>query len=162
VKRAVKLLLIAAVLLGLCACSAKQEQRSAYVLYFPVSRDVQHGPALETQPIVREKDAPPPTPEALIQALLAGPTQEGLMTPFPKGTVLLSLAREGGAFSIRLSEPYSGLTDISLTLADYAIVLTLAQLEGVETVEIRSAEMAATYRSHQLLRPEEAVLTDNS
>ena len=61
---------------------------------------------------------------------------------------------------MRLSEQYSGLTDISLTLADYCIVLTLSQLEGVESVEISSEGHTANYRSHPLLTAEEAQLTD--
>jgi hypothetical protein len=57
-----------------------------------------------------------------------------------------------------LSEQYSDLTDISLTLADYCIVLTLTQLEGVESVEIVSTSYSASYRSHQILTAEEVLL----
>ena len=60
-----------------------------------------------------------------------------------------------------MSEAYSGLSDISLTLADYSIVLTLAQLEEVVSVEIQAPAYFANYRSHQILLPEEAVLTDS-
>ena len=59
-----------------------------------------------------------------------------------------------------MSEQYGGLTDISLTLADYCIVLTLGQLEGVETVEITSQGHWASYRSHQQMAAGEAVLWD--
>ena len=59
-----------------------------------------------------------------------------------------------------MSEQYGGLTDISLTLADYCIVLTLSQVDGVETVEIISAGYTVSYRSHQQLSGEEAVLWD--
>ena len=59
-----------------------------------------------------------------------------------------------------MSERYGELTDISLTLADYAIVLTLTQLESVESVEIISGGYAASYRSHQVLTAAEAMLTD--
>ena len=61
---------------------------------------------------------------------------------------------------IGLSEQYSQLSGISLTLADYCIVLTLSQLDGVETVEIQSESYGGNYRSHQLLSAEEAVLWD--
>ena len=63
---------------------------------------------------------------------------------------------------ITLSEQYGALTDISLTLADYCIVLTLSQLEEVEGVEIRSGGHSAGYRSHQTLRADEALLWDSS
>ena len=59
---------------------------------------------------------------------------------------------------MRLSEQYGGLTDISLTLADYAIVLTLSQLRGVETVEILCPGHTASYRNHQILSAQEVDL----
>ena len=65
-----------------------------------------------------------------------------------------------GVLQVNLSEQYGALTDVSLTLADYAIVLTLSQAEGVEGVEISTEGHSASYRSHQLLTAQEAVLWD--
>ena len=96
-----------------------------------------------------------------MEALLAGPQGEELRTPFPREVTLQSWNWDPemeGNLQIYLSEQYGGLTDISLTLADYSIVLTLAQLEGVESVEIISEGHTANYRSHQILRPEEVLL----
>ena len=59
-----------------------------------------------------------------------------------------------------LSEQYGALADISLTLADYCVVLTLSQLAEVEQVEITAQGHWAVYRSHQELSAEEAVLWD--
>ena len=59
--------------------------------------------------------------------------------------------RADGVLSLDLSEHYSGLSDVSLTLADYCIVLTLGQLESVEQVEITVAGRPLSYRSHQVL-----------
>ena len=61
---------------------------------------------------------------------------------------------------VSLSEQYGALTDVSLSLADYAIVLTLSQVEGVEAVEISDEGRHISYRSHQLLDAREAVLWD--
>ena len=49
---------------------------------------------------------------------------------------------------VDLSEQYGALADVSLTLADYSIVLTLSQLEGVEGVEITAGGHRVSYRSH--------------
>ena len=99
--------------------------------------------------------------EELLRALLDGPTQEGLVSPFPRGVAPNRVElREDGCLRIVLSEAYSGLSDIALTLADYAIVLTLSQLEGVESVEIQTVGYSSNYRSHQVLRPEEALISD--
>jgi hypothetical protein len=65
-----------------------------------------------------------------------------------------------GVLVVDLSEQYGALADVSLSLADYSIVLTLSQVEGVESVEILSSGRSISYRSHQTLSAGEAVLWD--
>lgn len=160
-KRRLALLLALALLAaGGAGCARGEREQTpeegAYLLYFPVSGEYAHGPALDAQPYEGEE---PPGVQALMEALLAGPTQEGLTSPFPRGVTLTAWEqKEGNVLHITLSEQYSGLADISLTLADYCIVLTLSQLQGVDGVEIQSDGYSVNYRSHQLLRPEEAEL----
>ena len=72
---------------------------------------------------------------------------------------LRSWGLEEGVLVLNLSEQYGGLTDISLTVADYCIVLTMSQLDGVEAVEINVAGQPVSYRNHQILTREEAVLS---
>lgn len=151
--------LLLLLLLCLPACAqAEPEQPEGAVLWFRTEGGPNHGPALSTQPYEGEL-----TPEDLLAALLAGPTREGLLSPFPRG---LSLTRcqwdeeHPGVLQVDLSEQYGALADISLTLADYCIVLTLSQAEGVEQVEITTQGHWASYRSHQQLSSEEAVLWD--
>ena len=99
--------------------------------------------------------------EELVNALLAGPTQDGLVSPFPQGLSLQSWELEDGLLTLNFSEQYGGLADISLTLADYCLVLTLSQVEGVDTVQIQSAGHTYHSRSHQTMKADE-VLTDQS
>ena len=152
--------LLAALLL-LAACGGREDREEQdFVLYYLLEGEPVHGSALDWEPYPGEAD---PGPEELLTALLAGPTQEGLTSPFPRGVSLLSWdwdEEEPGVLRITLSEQYGALTDISLTLADYCIVLTLSQLEEVEGVEIRSGGHSAGYRSHQTLRAGEALLWD--
>ena len=154
--------LLAALVL-LAACGGREDRAEQdFVLYYLLEGEPAHGSALDWEPYPGEAD---PGPEELLTALLAGPTQEGLTSPFPRGVSLLSWdwdEEEPGVLRITLSEQYGALTDISLTLADYCIVLTLSQLEEVEGVEIRSGGHSAGYRSHQTLRADEALLWDSS
>ena len=155
-------LLAAALLLCACGSSTQREERGEYVLYFLAEIDeTAHGPALDWENYPAGDRAP--EPGELLTALLAGPTREGLSSPFPKGVTLRSWAWEEerpGVLQVTLSEQYGALTDVSLTLADYCLVLTLSQLEEVEQVEIISGGYSSSYRSHQLLSAEEAVLWD--
>ncbi len=160
------LVLVCLALLVWWAVKAEQAPKApeGVRIYFTVSPDAAaHGPSIGSEryqgPL--SQDGTPPGPWGLMHALLAGPTDETLTSPFPKGLVLETWnwdQKHLGNLQLRLSEQYSGLTDISLTLADYCIVLTMSQIPNVETVEILSGGYSATYRSHPLLRPEEAVL----
>lgn len=157
-----RILLLAVLLLTVCvSCQRnRDEQEAEYKLYFAVSSDVSHGAALETEPYQGTQEGEP-TPGDLLRALLDGPQTEGLVSAFPRGVALMEWTwdeEENGNVQVKLSEQYGGLTDISLTLADYSIVLTLAQIEGVESVEITSVGHTANYRSHQTMLAEEAVL----
>lgn len=157
------LLLAAALLLSACGDREAPQEEGDFRLWFAAD-DKQagygHGPALDSEAYLGEGE---PGPEELLSALLAGPTQEGLRSPFPRGVALRQWSwdeERPGVLLVGLSEQYGALADVSLTLADYCIVLTLAQVEGVETVEISTQGYQASYRSHQLLDPQEAVLRD--
>lgn len=157
------LLLTAALLLSACGSREPQQEEGDFQLWFAADEkqaDYGHGPALDSEAYAGEGE---PGPEELLSALLAGPTREGLRSPFPRGVSLRQWSwdeERPGVLLVGLSEQYGALADVSLTLADYCIVLTLSQVDGVETVEISTQGHHASYRSHQLLAPQEAVLWD--
>ena len=138
-------------LLGSCSTAA---EKGGYQLYF--ASGLEDGSAILSEPYQGEAD---PGPRELMEALLSGPTEEELNSPFPSGVSLRSWGLEEGVLVLNLSEQYGGLTDISLTVADYCIVLTMSQLDGVEAVEINVAGQPVSYRNHQILTREEAVLS---
>ena len=149
------------VLAAFCtACRAREVPAEGYQLYFVVPAEQQHGPAVITQPWQREQA---PSPQQLLQALLDGPEQEGAASPFPRGVRIIRCEESEeneGLLKIVLSEQYSALTDISLTLADYCIVMTLTQLPQVDCVEIQVQGMGSGYRSHPVLRRDEVELPE--
>ena len=154
-KRWVLLLILA---LLLTACGGETEHTEGPVLWFCTGGERDHGPALSPQPYEGEM-----TPEALLSALLAGPDQAGLVSPFPRGVAMQRWSwdeERPGVLLVDLSEQYGALADVSLSLADYSIVLTLSQAEGVEEVEITAGGRRVSYRSHQVLSAQEAVLWD--
>lgn len=143
---------VLAAALALCAGCSSHREETGLSLYFPVSGE-DSGPALATQPYQGEAD-----PESLLQALLKGPEEEGLYSPFPAYTGVRSCTLEDGRLTVDLSEGYGGLTGVALTLADYCITLTVCQLPQVDSVEITVAGGSVDYRSHQVLQPQEAML----
>lgn len=152
-------LLPALMLILLCtACAPAAQETGGYQLYFAAGTSRERGPAVDTQPGPWTQEEVP-SPRQMIEALLAGPEEGDLRSPFPKSLTLREIVLGAdGVVRVNFSESYGGLTDIDLTLADYCVVLTLNQLEGVVGVEITSAGQTIAYRSHQRLSAGEVVL----
>ena len=149
-RRITALLLALAMALPLTGCSLLERSYSSVERYSSSYYESEDRDVLQ-----------PETYQELVNALLAGPTQGGLVSPFPQGLSLQSWELEDGLLTLNFSEQYGGLADISLTLADYCLVLTLSQVEGVDTVQIQSAGHTYHSRSHQTMKADE-VLTDQS
>ncbi len=140
----------------LAACGQKNATRGSYQIYFLPDRQTGYGSALAAQ---EWEGTGTPQNEELMQALLDGPTQEGLVSPFPRGVSVQALEIEGNTICVTLSEQYSGLTDVSQTLADACIVMTLCQLPGIEAVEISTDGFWASRPASRILTPEQLELS---
>lgn len=138
------------ILLLLAACNQPVED-SPYQIYFVAGSDVVYGEAIQGEDYeLAEGDYL--TVTNLLAALFAGPTDETLESPFPSGTQLIwATWRSDGVLRINLTEEYGGLTGIALTQADYCIVKTLCQIEGVTAIEILSASQENQFRNHAVL-----------
>ena len=142
-------------LLALSACGGSQK-RGGYQLYFRVDPETAaHGAAIASQNYPGKGT---PGVEELFSALMRGPTQKGLVSPCPQGVILIHWELSDGLLTLNLSEQYGGLADVSLTLADYCLVLTMSQVDGVDSVQIQSDGHTYHSRSHQTMTPQEAVL----
>ena len=77
-----------------------------------------------------------PSVEGLVDLLLSRPQREDLTSAIPEGVTLRKWTLYNGLLTVDFTSGYGTLSGIDLTLADYSVVLTLTQLEGVETVMI--------------------------
>ena len=73
-----------------------------------------------------------------------------LESPFPKGTGVNLVERKGTEIHVDLSGAYSSLSGVELSLADYAVTMTLTQLPDVARVRITVAGSDLDYRSRQV------------
>ena len=174
-KRWIVLTLCTLVLLVIgCAvgtATVRQEPEGpAYQLYFleRTLADADGGDALraEERAIDDTGCTAEETARLLLEALLRGPKDPLLESPFPKGTSLVSAERVGTELRVDLSAAYGGLSGVELSLADYAITLTLTQLPDVARVRITVLGEELDYRSRQvflsrdvLLAPKEDVVS---
>ena len=135
-----------------------------YTLYYMVSdlEGAAGGDAVGSETVQMEELADfPPTEAAqkLLEALLAGPQSENLKSPFPAGTQLLSLSLKDQRATADLSYPYSTLSGVSLTIADYCVTLTLTQLSAISTVSVTVRGQELAYRDKQYFSDGDVLLS---
>lgn len=164
-KRLLALLLCCLPLLSGCALqeAAEQTDETAYALYF-VRTDLRDAPgagALDTETIYLpdlEEAEPRQVAEALMTELLKGPLNEDMKSAIPAGTALLSLEMEGSRAVVDLSAAYGTLSGVALTLADYAVTLTLTQLPEISLVRITVRGQELAYRNKQTFTARDVLL----
>ena len=96
------LALAAALSLLLSSCGGGQRD-DGVLLYFrtdPADQSQVHGPAIRSQPYTGPAG---PGVEELVDALLAGPTQPGLVSPFPQGLSLQNWELADGLLTLNFS-----------------------------------------------------------
>lgn len=152
--------LLAALLLALASgcAGAGPEEEEGLKLWFPADpNQEQLSAALDSCLYQGESQSIP----SLLSALLAGPPAEetGLVPVIPAGTRVLSWSVEDRVANVDLSAAYAELVGIDLTLADYCITLTLAQLPGVDGVRITANGGGQSYRDRQALYPEDVLFS---
>lgn len=145
-------------LLLAAGCAAPvEEEPEGLKLWFLADMEPwgQSAAALESCPYTGEENIPD-----LLHALLDGPQAgSGLTSPIPEGTHLWKWSMKGDVLYIDLSRPYASLEGLELTLADYCIVLTMAQLEPIRGVCITINGTQVRHRERQILYVDEVVFT---
>ena len=162
-KRVLSVLLCGLLLLSGCGASktAEKPEGTPYQLYFQ-ARDltaVAGDGALQTETTyLTEQATLRQTAVVLMEDLLKGPLSEALRSPIPLGTTLQSLEIRGSQVVVDLSAAYGSLSGVSLSLADYAITLTLTQLPEIMSVRITVQGQEVAYRDRQVFTPREVLL----
>ena len=168
-KRLAAALLCAVLLLATgCAYAVVTDQQAAdeYLLYFQEAdlSAAAGGDALRAEKRQLESAETWNTAflaEQLVTELLNGPQDETLKGVVPAGTVLLSLELEGSRAKVDLSSSYRILSGVSLTLADYAITLTLTQLPEISSVSITVRGEELAYRDTQRFDARDLLMSTN-
>ena len=146
-----------------CAYAALSNSSNTYDLYFREAdlKEAAGSDALraETIQLEEEPQGTDKLAKVLMEKLLNGPSDESLRNTIPTGTVLLSLDVEMGLATVDLSAPYATLSGVALTLADYAIALTLTQLEEISSVKITVRGQELAYREKQVFQTRDVLLS---
>ncbi len=120
--------------LSLCGCggSTQAESGTTLALYF-LSAEAESGSIYSSDATltVDTSDCEAAASQ-LVNALLDGPELATQTSPFPSSVRLLSCELSGSVLTLNFSEEYGKLSGSALTAANYSLVLTLCQLDGVD------------------------------
>jgi len=139
-----------------CAFAQKEELETVpvYDLYFRVAHlgSATGADAIAVQPsdiaVDVEADANL-LAKKLMDALLSGPWDTALRSPFPAETALRSVRISGGHATVDMTPAYATLSGVELAMADYCITLTLTQIPEVRSVQTTVNGGLLAYRSSQ-------------
>lgn len=164
-RRTIPLICCALALALLCAACVPAEgetPENSYQLYFRQSdlAASSGGDVFATEPVeLPEGLDTREAVEALLEGLLAGPRSELLRGTLPAGVTLLSVQVEGSRALADFSAAYSNLSGVRLTLADYAVTLTLTQLPEITSVKITVQGQELAYRDKQVFTARDVLLS---
>lgn len=151
------LLLLAALLGGCVAVPDAQEPLALYYRRAEVAY-TENG-LIDSENADRDLER---SPAALADRYFAGPDNETLVSPFPKGTALVSCTQEDGVLALDLTENFAELSGVDLSLALTCISLTFSQLDDVELVEVSVGDNLMDGQEQIRLSQEQVLLADNS
>ena len=164
-KRLIAAALCAVFLLILGLNGPDTEEGERYELYFQAAElsGVPGGDALLPEELVIEEEIRDTRQlaERLVNALIAGPEDPALTGVIPPETTLLSLELDGTRARVDLSSRYRLLSGVALTLADYAITLTLTQLPEISTVSVTVRGQPLAYRDRQTFSAGDVLFSSN-
>ena len=147
-KRILPLILAALIFLSGCNLSAERMKEPVTFYY------VRSGFATDMSQVIgteqREASGHRGDLSYLLALYLIGPSQEGLATPLPKGTRIITVEDRAGGIQLKLSDTEEAMTDAEFSLACACLSLTSMDLTGAERVTILSGNRTVTMTRENL------------
>lgn len=155
--------LAAVVLLSACAAPAEPEDQEAGTLlyYLAPEEEARGGDRIRA---VRELLDLPEDPEgqagAVVERLLEGSPEAGLLSPLPEGVELLGLEIRDRTAHLDLSGELRELSGVDLALADYCLTLSLTALGSIRAVTLTAQGRPVGQQPKQVFYERDVLLSD--
>ena len=163
------LLLFFSAALLLSACSTDTTDYKSPVTFYYILNDPEIGTAEGViKATTREADGHRDDYAHLIALYLNGPITYDCVSPFPAGTTLEELHWDQNRVQVILSPQITTLNGVNLTIACACLTRTVADITGIDTVQVRSSvgllngEQVLTFTTDSFLYQDSAAPSNSS
>lgn len=160
-KKLISLVLCAAVLFTLAACTEEEPkiEQPVQLYYRTAVADTEIASSV-IAPLTAEGAGLKDDPQALLNEYLKGTSESGYLTTFPASTKLLSLELTEDTATLLLNPSITRLSGVDLTVACACITMTTIELTGVTTVRIRASNSTLDGAEEIVMDAESLILQD--
>ena len=163
-KRYMATAMLVALLVLLTGCARDEKDGHALRLFYPAPTYEAGGDVIHSQAIdwTQEEGASAADQvKKVVQLLQNQDSQLNFSSPIPQGTVLLQCTVSGGLAVLDFSSGYRRLSGLDMTVADYCITLSAAQIPGVRQLQILVDGQPIPGRNVQIFTTEDVLLTSS-
>lgn len=144
-------------------CNRKEETFKEPINLYYCSNEITYNSASGViSPEIREGAGMHGNLNAFLHAYLTGPQSTNLHTLIPSDVYLVSCEIDEREISIVLSKSFSKLTGIDLTTACSALLMSIHEYSGAETMRISVKDGQLDDKDEMLFSMNDIVLIDNS
>lgn len=133
------LLLSFLLLISLLGCTATGEDSHSYRFYY-CREALQYGTGNGVIHSIQYAMPPSADADDILARYLEGTDDKDFVSPFPANTKLISMKVSTDTVEIVLSQEFSQLTQVDLTIACACLTMTISNITGCQTVEIFAAD----------------------
>ena len=159
-KRIVSIILIFLMLLPLVACGQQKADIKDPVNFYYRTKDPAQNDTVISKELGEAADHREDYPY-LIGQYLKGPNDEVLQRTFPSGISVVDLQIDGNSATLILSDFFSTLSGLDLTLACSCLTLTVCELTGTDQLTIRTQTTLLDGNKKITMALKDIVLLDN-
>jgi len=146
-----------------CAVPSREENYANPIFFYYCRSDPDYSSrtgALASE--VRDLGDPNISIADILKQYFSGPRANDLVSPFPAKLSCEDVSIEDGIVTLHLSNEYSSLTGVRLSLASACITMTLSQIDFVKGVQIRTAAGTLSEQANESFSAANFLLQDDS
>ena len=147
-KRLISLILLFCLLLSGCSMGERIKEP---VTFYYIQENYQQEMGSVIAPEVREAAGHRYDLPYLLALYSMGPSQNGLVSPFPVNTMILPVEHSEDGLVLSILDEIQDMTDAQYTLASACLAMTCMEMIDVEQITVICGDRSVTFKADSLL-----------